>query len=110
MNFQEILFFCTSHGFVFLVASRKIQFLERFKETSTKTFELIPFLYFYKLGYRGGGGIHKVTTCLAERGKISWWAPVSATKVPIGLECRDSQPTPPSQKNTRKQISSWFWY
>ena len=35
--------------------------------------------------------------------KIRWWAPVYATKVPIGLECRDSYPTPLLQKKTQNK-------
>jgi hypothetical protein len=35
--------------------------------------------------------------------KIRWWAPVYATNVPIGLECRDSYPTPLLQKKTQNK-------
>ena len=68
-----------------------------------KTSQFIPFVvpdFKRRVGPEDSQTILQNLVCMR---KIRWWAPVYATNVPIGLECRDSYPTPLLQNKTQNK-------
>ena len=81
---------CTKIGRTVLGPNNCRTILERFKESSKKTFELIPFLYLLQGRWWGPEGTNLSCRTWWAWAKISWCASVSATKEHIGVEFLDS--------------------